>query len=71
MKKHGKEIKALRSRKGYLSDPPFDVVCFHGTKTYFSTEDLPGQEKEDRRLSQRDDTDGTTSGGTAGPHFFF
>lgn len=36
-----------------------------------STEDLPGQEKEDRRLGQKDDTDGTTSGGTAGPHFFF
>lgn len=35
MKNHGKEIKALRSRKGYLSDPPFDVVCFQGTKTYF------------------------------------
>jgi len=37
----------------------------------FSTEDLPGQEREDRIPSQKDDTDGTTSGGTAGPRFFF
>lgn len=35
--------------------------------TSVSTEDLPGQEKEDRRFSQKDDdTDGMTSGGTAG-----
>lgn len=37
----------------------------------FSTEDLPGQEKEDSSPSQEDDTDGMTSGDTAGPRFFF
>lgn len=36
MKNHGKEIKALRSRKGYLSHPLFHVVCFQGTKTFLS-----------------------------------
>lgn len=37
----------------------------------FSAEDLPGQEREDSGPSQKDDIDGMTSGGTAGPCFFF
>lgn len=33
----------------------------------FSTEDLTGQENEDRRLRQKADIDGITSGGSTGP----
>lgn len=69
MKNHGKEIKALKDtaeRVIYQILHLMWFACKAQRHNAFTTEDLPGQENEDRRLSQQGDIDGITSGRTAG-----
>lgn len=61
MKNHGKEIKALKDTAERVIYQILHLMWFAPKAqrhNAFSTEDLPGQEKEDRR----GDIDGVTSG---------